>query len=142
MMFNAALETVHKRLIDGAFTCVVRLDEREYVSRERGVTPLMPLLESGESWRGAVAADKTVGAGAAHLYVLLGVRALWADVVSQAALVVLQTNGIDVFFETCVPYILNRRKDGTCPMELAVTDATTSEEAYRRMVETLKRLQE
>ena len=141
-MMHNALETVHKRLIDGAFTCVVRSDEREYVSRERGVKPLMTLLESGESWCGAVAADKTVGAGAAHLYVLLGVRALWAAVISQAALAVLQENGIDVSYETCAPYILNRRKDGTCPMELAVADATTSEEAYRRMVETLKRLQE
>ena len=138
-MLNA-LDAARRRLRDGGYTCVVLYGEREYMSFERGVKPLLTLLESEDSCSGAVAADKTVGAGAAYLYVLLGVRAVWANVISSSALQVLQRHGIDVSYEECVAYIINRRGDGVCPIETAVADAKTPQEAYRMIVDTLARL--
>ena len=137
---NNEIEIIRQKLNEGGYTCVVSLDGREYTSFERGVKPLIQLLESEQSFVGAIAADKTVGAGAAHLYVLLGVRALWANVVSASAVDVLKENGIEIFYGECVPYIINRRGDGVCPIETAVKDAKDSDEAYTLIKETLKEL--
>ena len=137
---NNKKEVIRQRLNEGGYTCVVSLDGREYTSFERGVKPLIQLLESEQSFVGALAADKTVGAGAAHLYVLLGVRALWANVISATAVDILKKNGIETFYGECVPYIINRRGDGVCPIETAVKDAKDSDEAYTLIKEALKEL--
>lgn len=139
---HSNLEKVRQKLRDGAYTCVVALNDEEYCSYERGVKPLISLLQSGRTFSGAFAADKTVGAGAAHLYVLIGVRALWANIISVSAISVLKNNGIDVFYGECVPYIINRQGNGVCPIEAAVADAKTSDEAYELILSTLKRLTE
>ena len=138
---NNPTDRVRERLLDGSYTCVVRLDAYEYTSYERGVKPLIDLLQTGSSLRGAVAADKCVGAGAAHLYVLLGISAVWAGVISTSAINVLENNGIKVYFEKQVPYIINSKGDGVCPIENAVADAKTSEEAYELILSALRRLQ-
>lgn len=128
-------------LIDGGYTCAILLNDGEYTSHERGVKPLITLLESDRLTRGAVAADKCIGAGAAHLYVLLGVKAVWANLISESAIEVLKNSGIEVDYEKCVPYIINRRGDGRCPIECAVEGAKDSDEAYSLIKSALKALQ-
>ena len=71
---------------------------------------------------------------------LLGIRAVWANVISELAMEVLQKNGIDVFYEQCVPHIINRKGDGVCPIESAVANAKTSKEAYDLIITALARL--
>ena len=137
---RAEIECVRRRLCEGGFTCVVLTNEGEYTSLERGVKPLLELLDSKRPCRGAIAADKTVGAGAAHLYVLLGIRRLWANVISESAMTVLKNNGIDVSYGECVPYIINRKGDGRCPIECAVDGVKSSEEAYDAIVSALRAL--
>ena len=134
------IEILRRRLTDGGYTCVIHSDGDEFISFERGVKPLMSFLDSGRSFRGAVAADKTVGAGAAHLYVLLGIKALWANVISDAALLVLITAGITVEYGERVPYITNRKGDGMCPIESAVAGIDSSDAAYKRIIDTLAQL--
>ena len=134
------LNEARARLNDGGYTCVVLTDGGEYCSHERGVKPLLELLDSGRDCRGAVAADKTVGAGAAHLYVLLGVGRLWANVVSSSALKILEDNRIEAMYGECVPHIINRKGDGVCPIETAVACATSSQEAHGLILEALDRL--
>ena len=137
---NNALLKAQRELADGGYTCVVHHGGEVFTSFERGVKPLIDLLESGRSFSGAIAADKTVGAGAAHLYVLLGVSALWANVVSDSAKAILDAHGIALEFGERVPYIINRRGDGVCPIENAVSGAKTSEEAYTLILAALARL--
>ena len=102
--------------------------------------PLIDFLQSGESFSGAVAADKTVGAGAAHLYVLLGVRVLWTNVISESAKKVLEDNKIEVYFDKCVEYIINRKGDGVCPIENAVAGEKSSKSAYKLIISALEQL--
>ena len=130
-----------RTLIDGGYTCVVYQGGEVFTSRERGVKPLIELLNSGRTLTGAVAADKTVGAGAAHLYVLLGVSALWANVVSESAKAILDAACITLTCGECVPHIINRRGDGICPIENAVKGAKTSTEAYTLILAALANLQ-
>lgn len=131
-----------QKLDDGKYTCVLLSESEEYTSYERGVKPLLTLLRSGKNFKNSVAADKTVGAGAAHLYVLLGVRALWSNIVSESALKVLRDNKIEVFYGECVPHIINRQGNGICPIERAVYDAKDSNEAYDLITQALKALQQ
>ena len=131
------IESICQRLATGSFTCVLHIRDEEYASFERGVKPLLEFLNSGKSFDGAIAADKTV---AAHLYVLLGVRAVWANVISVAAEEILAAQGIAVFCGERVPHILNRRGDGMCPIETAVADAKSSHEAYEQILVALEKL--
>ena len=137
---RSEIDIARKRLSEGEYTCVVISQNEEYCSRERGVKPLIVLLESESSFCGAVAADKTVGAGAAHLYVLLGINALWANVISYSAEGILKENGIEVYYDKRVPYIINRKGDGMCPIERAVACASSSKEAYRLILDALEKL--
>ena len=122
------------------YTCVLYCNGKQCCSRLRGVKPLMDFLEAGDDFNGFCAADKTVGAGAAHLYVLLGVKEVWANVISENGKNILKQNGIAVFFEQTVPYIINRKGDGVCPIENAVKDITCSEQALVTIKQTLQKL--
>ena len=129
-----------KILKDGGYTCVLLKGESRYTSRERGVKPLISLLYSGGDFSGFSAADKTVGAGAAYLYVLLGVTEVWAAVLSESAKKVLDDNGIKIYCESLVPEIINRAGDGVCPIELAVSAADTPKDALAIIEDTLRKL--
>ena len=119
-------------LEEDAHTCVV-VGEELYVSDKRGVAPLVELYEGGAGTRGAFAADKVVGAGAAYMYVLLGVAQIWAQVVSDAACEVFTRYGVDFHYEQKVPTIRNRTNTGTCPIEQTVADAKDASDAYDKI---------
>lgn len=114
-------------------TCAVCRSEVTYTSVSRGVKPLLDWLDGGGSFGGACAADKVVGAGAAYLYVLLGVAEVYAEVVSESAQKVLQRYEISLHFTILVPRIRNRAGDGFCPIEAAVADATDPKDALARI---------
>ena len=127
-------------LVKNGYTCVLCRENEEFHSALRGVKPLIDFLESNTDFNGFSAADKTVGLGAAHLYLLLGVKSVWANVISQGAKEILEKNGVEVSFEEEVPYIINRRGDGRCPIETAVNGIACPSEALRVIKETLSRL--
>ncbi len=110
-------------------TCVFIKNGEVSVSRERGVAPLLSMLDSKKNIKNASCADKVVGKGAAFLYVLLGVRELYAKVVSTPAKKVLTDNGIKVYFDTEVAQIRNRTNTGYCPIESAVLEINDPKEA-------------
>ncbi len=103
-------------------TCALCRGSVVYTTTERGVKPLLGWLDSGIDFKGFSAADKVVGKAAAFLYVLLGVAEVYAPVVSEAAVEVLSRGNIAVKYENAVPHIINRKGDGICPMEQAVSN--------------------
>ena len=137
---NKDILTAKKILIENDYTCVLYSNGKAYHSTLRGVKPLIDFLESDCEFRGFFAADKVVGAGAAHLYVLLGVKAVWAKLMSKDAMDILQTNGIDAFYDDVVPYIINRSGKGACPIETAVKEITDSKQALDIIKQTLEKL--
>ena len=127
-------------LQNGGFTCVLLKDENEYTSDKRGVKPLLCWLESGEDFEGFSAADKVVGKAAAFLYVLLRVKAVYADVISEHALSVLKESEIKVAYGELVPAIRNRTNTGFCPMEAATLNITDPEDAVAAIKNVLVKL--
>lgn len=102
------------------FTCVVCHKDALYTATDRGVAPLLNWLESGTDLTGFSAADRVVGRATAFLYVLLGVKAVYARVMSQPAAEVLASHGIVTRTDSLVDGIINRKGDGPCPFEAAV----------------------
>ena len=111
---------VKKLLEENSYTCVLLKDNKEFFSQERGVKPLLNFIDSQEDFSGFFASDKVVGKAASMLYILLNIKELFAEVISEPALEILQTSGIKVFYNNLVKRIENRNKDGFCPMEEVV----------------------
>ncbi len=122
---NKALELLNT----GDYTCVVCLEDRVYTTVQRGVAPLLSWLDSKTDLTGFSAADRVVGRGAAFLYCLLGVRSVYARVMSLPAAEVLRAHNIHADAETFVEGIINRAGDGPCPFEAAVMDIRDAREA-------------
>lgn len=134
-------ERAMEQLAVGGWTAVLCRDGELFVSRERGVKPLLDWLDSGRDFRGFSAADKVVGKAAAFLYVLLGVREVRAPVMSGGAAETLARYGVLFRCDTLSPEIRNRAGTGLCPMEQAVRDAGAPEEALAAVRRTLRQLQ-
>ncbi|MBQ5707101.1 MAG: DUF1893 domain-containing protein [Peptococcaceae bacterium] len=123
-------------------TCVLCRGQHIYTSTQRGVAPLLGWLDSGTNLTGFCAADRVIGKATAYLYCLLGVKQVYARVMSKPAVQVLQEYGIPASWDTLVDGIENRQKTGPCPMEYATRNCATPEEALTAVRETLKQLQQ
>ena len=134
------IEQAKQLLTDARYTCVICRDDDIHTSEKRGVAPLIELLDSRIDVRGYSAADKAVGKAAAMLFVLLGVSEIYATVMSRSAKKILDGHGIKYSCGEEVEYIINRKKDGMCPMEKAVMDIDDPAEAPKKIKETIEKM--
>ena len=138
---GADLEKAVTLLSNEAYTCVLCRGETIYTATARGVKPLLEFLETDTDVHGFSAADRVVGNAAAFLYVLLGVREVYAHVISRAAADTLTAHGIAARYDVLAEYIVNRAGTGHCPMESAVagiTDPHTALSAIKARLEALQ----
>ena len=133
------LTKARQLLSEGGYTCVLCKADNIYTSTHRGVKPLMDLLDTDVT--GCSAADKVVGKATALLYCLLGIKCLYAGVISEAAIRVLTDHSIPVQWEHRVAYIQNRAGTGRCPMEMATEHICDPAEAPAAIRNKLKELQ-
>lgn len=95
----------------------------------RGVSDLFRLLhEQPTTLKGACVADKVVGKGAAALMTLGRVKEVYAELISEPALLLLKQEGIGVSYGQLVPHIINRTGTGMCPVETRCMKCSTPEE--------------
>ena len=124
-------------LKEKGYTLVLYTEEECRTFTERGVSPLLSLVDSGEDFSGYLAVDKVVGRAAAFLYIALGVRGVYAVTVSESAYRLLRERGIIVEYEARVARILNRTETGFCPMESAVLEESDPAAAIEKIRKTL-----
>lgn len=114
--------------------CIVRNGEVLFSSHEKGILPLYQAVRKfPDKLIGASASDRVVGKGAALLFVHLEVAFLYAEVISHPAQAVLEAAGIKVEYGRLVPRIMNRNKNGLCPIETMAMDANGAEELIPRV---------
>lgn len=135
------LEKAKQILAQGAYTCVLCRGDTVYRASERGIAPLLALLDGDADTWGCSAADKVVGKAAAMLYCLLGVRRVHGSVMSLEAARLLRHNGVEAYWDTLTDAIRNRARDGLCPMEIATETIDDPEQALPVLRQTLARLQ-
>lgn len=131
-----------RSLLDtGDFTCAVCRDSQAFTARDRGVKPLLNWLDAGMDLSGFSAADRVVGRATAFLYALLGVKEVYARVMSRPAAEVLHTHGIPCSADTMVEGIINRAGTGPCPFEAAVMDITDAAQALQAIRSKMTQMQ-
>ena len=135
------LSTAKKRLEEGQYTCILLDGDKEYPSTQSGIRPLLTWIGEGIDVQGYTAADVVVGKAAALLYCKMGVAEVYAGVISEPAKEVLEAHGISCAYGECVPYIINRKGDGMCPMEKTVWEISDPEEAVPALTAKIKELQ-
>lgn len=126
---NQDLSNAQQLLNTGNYTCALCLGDIIHTSTQRGVAPLLAWLDAGTDLYGFSAADRVVGRGAAFLYCLLGVKEVYARVMSLPAREVLRAYNIPSYADLFVEGIINRTGDGPCPFEAAVLDIQDAREA-------------
>lgn len=134
------LEQAIELLKAGGCSCVLFRDGTTYTSTKRGVAPLVEWLAGGTDIIGFSAADKIVGKAAALLFIMGGVKEVYAPVMSETAAEILAHHGIHAEYETLVRTIINRGGTGPCPMEQAVSGIDDPAEGLKAIQSTMAAL--
>lgn len=134
-MKNCDLKRAKEIFGSGDYTCVLCKGEVALTSTEPGVKPLLNWLDDENVAKGFSAVDRVVGIAAAFLYILLEVKEVYAGVMSEAAADVLAKYGIRFSYGVLAKEIINRKGDGICPMEQAVTGIDIPEQALEAVRE-------
>lgn len=113
------LETAKKILFEKNYSLVVvKNGEVIFTSREKGIKPLLSaVLEKEETIEEGSLADKVIGKAAAMLCIRAGFKSVFADIMSESAVELLEKSDIKYEYNTKVQYILNRNKSDMCPVE-------------------------
>ena len=102
-----------------------------FVSFDSGIKPLIDKLnEDLYYFNDLEVADKIVGKAAAMLFSLSGVKKVYANILSLAGQKILEENNIEYEYGELVDYIINRKGDGMCPMEMTVKEIDDPKEAF------------
>lgn len=111
------------------YNLVLLHDDDLITSDEKGIAPLMAILSTGQDMSSFVAADNVIGKAAAFIYVKLGIKKIYAKLISELALNVFEAHEIECSYKEKVPMIMNQKKNGNCPMESAVKDIEDVDQA-------------
>ena len=105
-----------------------------YVSDERGIKPVITKIhEDRYYFKDLEVADKVIGKASAMLLVYSGVRKVYAHLLSLAGKQILEKYQIEYEYGKLTDHIVNRTKDGMCPMEMTVRDIDDLQEAYEAL---------
>lgn len=125
--------------LGGHTLCLVRNGEK-LTHDGRGVSPMAELIASGRDLTGYTAADLVVGRAAAMLFVLAGIKSVYAVVISRGGLDYLKERGVEVEYGIVTDVIMNRLGTDRCPMEKAVEGITDPQEGYEAIVKALEEI--
>lgn len=121
-------------LRDRELSCIIlKNDEVIFTSTSIGVKPLLLFLQEGTILGEndtLTLVDKVIGKAALLLAVKCGIDRIYTPILSEEALIAAAHYNIHVETEKLVPYIINRTKDGRCPIESSVMDTLDLDEAF------------
>ena len=105
-----------------------------YVSFETGIRPVIDRLnEDIYYFKGLSVADKIIGKASAMLLCLSGVKEVYAAVLSKSGQEIFDKYGVAYEYGELTDYIVNRKGDDMCPMEMTVKDIDDLKEAYEAL---------
>ncbi|MCH5172003.1 MAG: DUF1893 domain-containing protein [Erysipelotrichales bacterium] len=137
---NKNLEKAKELMNKNNATLAIVLDDFEELFFDRGVKPLMILLNRNKDYSKFFASDRVIGKAAALLYINLGIKNIYTDLISEKALEVFNTYNVNIHYQTKVPLIMNRDKTGYCPMETLVLDIDDPKIAYEAIQNKIKEM--
>ena len=84
--------------------------------------------------KSAVIADKVIGKVAGSILAVSGVKEIYADIISEYAIPILEKNHIKYEYKEKVKYIINQDKTGMCPMENKYKDEVNIHKIYNEII--------
>lgn len=125
------LERAVELLNKNQLTFAAVSETENITSKQRGISPLLELLDNGKDLYDFSIADKVIGKAAAFLYILLNPKEISTVVISKPALKILKKSNIIVNYNTLTDAIRNRYNTGFCPMETAVMNTNDAHKALK-----------
>lgn len=111
---------------------IVKNGEILYESSEGGIKGILDVVKSyGEHFAGSALADKVVGKAVLLVSLKVGVKSIYAKVISEGALDLASRYSISILYDEVVKAIMNRSETNVCPFEKAVASVNDAEEAYK-----------
>lgn len=105
-----------------------------YHSFDSGIKPvIVPMCEDISFFKGLSVADKLIGKASAMLLCLSGVKEVYTPVLSKSGKEIFEKYGVSYEYDELAEYIINRKGDGMCPMELTVKDIDDPKEAFEAL---------
>ena len=136
--------TIAKSILgkDGIVFVIVKDGEVLFSSSKKGIQPFFDALEehTREKYSVCSIADRVIGKAAFMLAAYLGAQHIYTPLASQHAIDAALGLNLDLAVDKVVPYIINRTKDGMCPMETAVLNILDPEEAFEVLKITVEKL--
>jgi hypothetical protein len=134
------IDLARVRLFEGKYALViVKQGELLFASKDKGIRPIYDaLVQLGDNLKGASLADRVIGKAAAMFCVLGQVEAVYAELISNKGMEILDKAGIGVEHDKTCPYILNRNQDGMCPIETIASDIDDGTLLLQKIGEFLK----
>ena len=112
------IEKLTEKLYEGNYSCVIENDGVVKTFIQRGIADLYDIIQNEpQLLKGAILADKVIGKGAAALMVYGGVKEVFAGIISEPALALLNKAGVKTSYKLLVHHIDNRDKTDWCPLE-------------------------
>jgi hypothetical protein len=129
------LQIAKQRLAEKGLSLVIAKGGRVvFETDDYGVRGLVRAIDTyGAGLNGSSVADTVMGKAAAMLCLQAGVQAVWAGLISEGGMRVLQDAGVYFEFGQSVPEILNRERSATCPFERLTANCNTPEETFKKI---------
>lgn len=130
------LQIVKDRLYETNASLVVLYSNGEckeyYQNRIKDIKEI--LQKDKTALNGATIADKVIGKVAGSILTVAGVKEIYADVISEYAICILNENNIKYEYKKLVNYVQNNDKTGMCPMENKYKDEKDIQKIYNEML--------
>lgn len=144
IMAQSKMEEAKKMIQDGKAECVLIKNDSIYgQERGHGVSPLLVMYdEHKEAMLNATLVDKVIGRAAAAIAICGKVKHVHGELMSEDAVEFLNNNGITISHTSLVHRILNRKRDGLCPLEQSVEgidNPANALVALRKRIESLQK---
>lgn len=138
---NAEKEAV-ALIREGKAECVLLKEGRIiHTEKGRGVSPLLRLYENHPSkMQGSRIVDKVIGRAAGMIAILGKAESVHGEVMSKDAVLLLKKHGIKTSHTLLVERILNRTRNGLCPLEKSVQGIEDPQKALVSMKKTIQKL--
>ena len=141
-MDKERFEELVVELREGRSNCIIVKGEDTLRFSLPGVKTLMTLLkEDPELLKDSVVFDKVVGKGAAALMIIGEVKEIYAELISEHAITLLNSTDIKFSYGEKVPFIENKTKTGFCPIEMLSIPCNNPKEIHEKILGFLSTMQ-
>ncbi|MDU5229233.1 MAG: DUF1893 domain-containing protein [Anaerococcus sp.] len=131
------LEIAKTTLLENDYS-IVLVKENEIVntSRKNGLLPILDLYNNDKSiLENAIVADKVIGKAAALILKEANIKELYAELISENAIELLDKTNIKYRYNKKVREIRNRDNTDICPMEELALESNNADELIEKIKE-------